>query len=358
MSYRVLISTPHPDWPLLRQLPGQAARMFDKPQFDRAQSDATERVASMPRSGTWDDWTFFIDQEVDEVDAWIVLEDIPTPHQVRVSPQNTLLLTGEPPSMRRYRTSYISQFAHVITCHPSLANTFVRSPDIQLAPQGLPWHIGVDRLQGDRVRFAHTDFATAPKPTKSGLLSVICSNKNITRDHRARQEFVKILQAHFGSELALFGRGYQEIGDKWDAIAPYRFHIVLENDATAHYFSEKLTDCFLAQSYPLYYGAPNAAQYFPQPSFTAIDIHQPEAAIATIEAALANRLDEKHAQDVIASRDLVLNEYNLFSIVRNFFSQRLRSGKPVEQTIYPRRHKWSLQWAKLQRFQRRFTQAA
>lgn len=348
MSYRVLISTPHPEWPLLRQLPGLAARMF-----------APGSDASFNRNeATWDDWTFIIDQEPDEVDAWVVLEDVTRPQRTRVPSQNTLLLTGEPPSMRRYRTSYVQQFAHVITCHSSLADQHIRQPDIQLAPQGLPWHLGVDRLNNDHVRYAYADLANAPIPQKTGLISVICSNKTITRDHRARLEFVQTLKQHFGDALDVFGRGFREIGDKWDAIAPYRFHVVLENDSVSHYFSEKLTDCFLAQSYPLYYGCPNVAQYFSPECFTAIDIHQPDQAIAQIKKAIDSNLDQHAVEAVRDSRDRVLNEYNLFSIVRKYFSQQTHVGKPVTQTLYPRRHKWSLQWAKLQRFQRRLAQAA
>lgn len=352
MSYRVLLSTPHPNWPLLRQLPGQSARMFSE------HSSKTE-----PRTATWDDWTFIVDEEADEVDAWVVLEDVTTPQRTKVSPQNTLLLTGEPPSMRRYRQSYLQQFAHVITCHASLANDYVRQPDIQLASQGLPWHIGVDRLNNDSVRFAYDDFATAPQPTKRGLISVVCSNKTITRDHRARLEFVRTLQQHFGNDLCVFGRGFKEIGDKWDAIAPFQYHIVLENDSVAHYFSEKLTDCFLAQTYPIYYGCPNVDQYFSTQSLTPIDIHQPAQAISSIQQVIDANLAQTRIDAVRRSRDLVLNEYNLFAIIRNFFEPRFaadrpQTNRPVEQTLYPRRHKWSLQWAKLQRFHRRLVQAA
>lgn len=315
-------------------------------------------MAPRRQVATWDDWTFMIDEEPDEVDAWVVFEDLVRPVRTKVPSHNTLLLTGEPPSMRRYRASYLQQFSRVITCHASLAQDNIRQPSIQLSPQGLPWHLGVDRTRNDLVRYAHDDLVQATPPPKQGLLSVICSNKTITPDHRARLEFVKVLQKHFGSDLAVFGRGFKEIGDKWDAIAPYRFHIVLENDSVAHYFSEKLTDCFLAQTYPLYYGCPNVDRYFSTESFTAINIHEPEQAIATIDKAISDQLDCQQSEAVRHSRDRVLNEYNLFSIIRAHFTERMKPGRPIQQTLFPRRHKWSLQWAKLERFKRHLTQAA
>lgn len=320
-------------------------------------SDANGSGARLPREATWGDWTFIVDQPAVEVDAWVVLDDIHGPQRTRVPPGNTLLLTGEPPSIRNYRASYLQQFSHVITCHASLVGSRLGEVDIHLAPQGLPWHLGVDRMNQDRVQYGYEDLIDVRQLAKSGLISVICSNKTITRDHRARLNFVKVLENHFGSDIAVFGRGFREIGDKWDAIAPFRFHVVLENDFVNHYFSEKLTDCFLAQSYPLYYGCPNAAEYFSTDSFTAIDIHQPQHALETIQKALDHQLDHKNAEALRRSRDRVLEEYNLFSIIRRHFSQRFSVERPRNCKLYPRRHKWSLQWARLQRFRRRLLQA-
>jgi len=328
--------------------------MFSAPQ----RLCATSPESPLPREATWGDWTFIVDQPAAEVDAWVVLDDITGPQHTRVPPGNTLLLTGEPPSMRSYRASYLQQFSHVITCHASLAGSQFGDVDIQLAPQGLPWHLGVDRMNQDRVQYGYDDLIEARQPIKRGLISVICSNKTITRDHRARLKFVKVLESHFGSDLAVFGRGFREIGDKWDAIAPFRFHVVLENDFIDHYFSEKLTDCFLAQSYPLYYGCPNAAEYFSRDSFTAIDIHQPQRALETIQKALDQQLDQKNIEALRQSRERVLEQYNLFSIIRRHFSQRFSVERPRHYTLYPRRHKWSLQWARLQRFRRRLSLAA
>jgi len=325
---------------------------------DSQKSDATRSGLRKPGEANWGDWTFIVDQPAAEVDAWVVLDDITGPQQTRVPPGNTLLLTGEPPSMRHYRASYLQQFSHIITCHASLARGQLGGVDIQLAPQGLPWHLGIDRMNQDRVQYGYEDLIDVRQPTKRGLISVICSNKTITRDHRARLNFVKVLESHFGSDLAVFGRGFREIGDKWDAIAPFRFHVVLENDSVDHYFSEKLTDCFLAQSYPLYYGCPNAAQYFSGDSFTAIDIHQPQQALETIQKTLDLQLDQRNAEALQHSRDRVLEEYNLFSIIRRHFSQRFSRERPRNYTLYPRRHRLSLQWARLQRFRRRLSPAA
>ncbi len=372
MPFRVLISTPHPDWPLLRQLPGQKASPQDSGHLQMKGSDLQSphpTLESHRQHGIahWDNWTFYVDQPVSEVDAWVVFEDLTAPTKVKVPQANTLLITGEPPSMRRYRRSFIQQFAHVITCHQSLAvssktlskswSPFTTYPEIHLGPQGLPWHIGVDRHKNDFVIRAYSEFKQ-PAIEKPGLVSVICSNKNITPDHIARQRFVHRLREHFGDHLEVFGRGYRDIGDKWDAIAPYKYHIVLENDSVPHYFSEKLTDCFLAQSYPIYYGCPNIAEYFPSESLTTIDIHQPGQSIATIARILQSDIASQNRPVLAHARDLVLDQYNFFSVIRQFLSKQMLATQSTAQAFYPRRHKWSLQKAKMQRLHRLFHQRA
>ena len=45
-------------------------------------------------------------------------------------------------------------------------------------------------------------------------------------------------------------------------LGPYQFSIVIENSREPTYFSEKLIDCLLCNTIPIYWGAPNVDQYF------------------------------------------------------------------------------------------------
>lgn len=51
-----------------------------------------------------------------------------------------------------------------------------------------------------------------------------------------------------------FGKGIKEVEGKAVAIAPYYFSIAMENAASDYYFSEKLIDCILLETVPIYYG--------------------------------------------------------------------------------------------------------
>ncbi|TWU05956.1 glycosyltransferase family 10 domain-containing protein [Stieleria varia] len=66
------------------------------------------------------------------------------------------------------------------------------------------------------------------------------------------------------SDVDCFGKGIKEVGGKEEAIAPYRFSIAMENAASDFYFSEKLIDCLLVDTIPIYYGCDGIGKLFDQ----------------------------------------------------------------------------------------------
>ena len=82
-----------------------------------------------------------------------------------------------------------------------------------------------------------------------------------------------------------------------------------------------MSDCFLGESYPLYYGCKNLESYFDVNSFSSIDICDPELAIKKIEIAIENNLYEKNLESLLRSKNLILNHYNFFS-----FAAKVCSG--------------------------------
>lgn len=68
-------------------------------------------------------------------------------------------------------------------------------------------------------------------------------------------------------DVDCFGKGIREIPGKAEAIAPYRFSVAMENAAGDYYFSEKLIDCLLLETIPVYYGCPGISDLFDQRGF-------------------------------------------------------------------------------------------
>lgn len=59
-----------------------------------------------------------------------------------------------------------------------------------------------------------------------------------------------------------FGRGICPVETKEMALAPYRFSIAMENTQRAYYFTEKIIDCFLVDTVPIYWGSPSIKEVF------------------------------------------------------------------------------------------------
>ena len=56
-----------------------------------------------------------------------------------------------------------------------------------------------------------------------------------------------------------------------DVLMEYMFHIAVENCRTPNYFSEKLMDCFMTKTLPIYFGCPNISEYFDTSGMIIID---------------------------------------------------------------------------------------
>jgi len=301
----VKISMSHPTWPIIRQTPGGLSR--------------------------WGDTLFVINAEVKECDAWVVLDDLRNDvEQTICPPERTLFINLEPPTQKSYPVKFLSQFSTVVTCcghyfeHPNIYETF---PPV-------PWYLGIS-LERHHVPESNVttvlnydELKDLQPPKKNKLLSVICTSKAFTEGHLRRNEFIKRLVAHFGDEIDVFGDGSRFLHDKLEATANYEYHIVIENSCFPHYWTEKLSDAFLAWTYPIYYGCPNISEYFDPRSISVIDINSVEESIRTIEGILEQRPWYDRLPLIAEARKRVLDEYNLFPMVIKLLQP---SNKPSEK---------------------------
>lgn len=276
--------------------------------------------------GIWGDYQFFINQENDDYDFWVVHEGFSGKETAICNKNNIILFTGEPPSVKKYNPRFLKQFAAVITCHKD-----IKHKNVIINQQALPWVIG---LSQQNERFINYDSLKANKNfKKTKLLSVISSNKNFTKGHVARLNFVERLKEHFGSEIDVFGSGINGVNDKYEAIADYKYHIVLENSQYPNYWTEKLSDCYLGYAYPFYYGCTNISEYFPAKSYTPIDINKPDEAISIIENTIKNNIYEISKEQIQQARELILDKYNLFPMIVKICNGMSSNGKKEKITL-------------------------
>ena len=89
--------------------------------------------------------------------------------------------------------------------------------------------------------------------TKSKNISMICSNKNMCQEHDYRLKTKDFLSKKINIDV--YGKGFKEIQDKIIGLQNYRFSVAMENDISYGYYSEKILDCFLTGTIPIYYGS-------------------------------------------------------------------------------------------------------
>ena len=93
-----------------------------------------------------------------------------------------------------------------------------------------------------------------PQAPKTCGISMISSAKRQTSGHRLRHEVAALrgMLPHFDGYGPLFGTGY--LPQKADALAPYRFTIVIEPAAYDCLVTEKVCDAFAARCVPIFWG--------------------------------------------------------------------------------------------------------
>jgi len=99
-------------------------------------------------------------------------------------------------------------------------------------------------------------------------LSVIASEK---RDMQGQQLRHKVIQKHARVFDAVLGRGYREIGDKIEGLKDYRYSLAIENCRQNYYFTEKIIDCFLSGTVPIYWGCPSIGLFFDKEGIIAFE---------------------------------------------------------------------------------------
>ena len=256
---------------------------------------------------------FWINKNIDSPDVWFVFENIIDNYEsCNINPENVIFLSAETSYnnehfLKEPRIKFLNQFGQIHTSYETINNSIKSIPF-------LPWMINSNH--GDSI-YAPSQrdinyFSEVRNYEKTKKISVICSNKDFTNGHNKRLQFVYALKEHFGDSLDWFGNGINPLKEKWDGIAPYEYHISLENKHKDFVVSEKLFDSFLGFSFPFYYGAPNVSDFFPKESFENIDIEDVDKSIKIIESAINNNYYEKNIAFIEESKNLVIRDYNLF----------------------------------------------
>ncbi len=173
---------------------------------------------------------------------------------------------------------------------------------VHTAPPLLDWWVGK----------TYDELKAMTPPEKTHAISAIASTKDWIPGHRQRNAIIDTLSTAV-PEIELFGQGRaRQLDDKWDGLAPYRYSIAIENTSKPDYWTEKIADCFLSYTVPLYYGATNITDYFPEESIIWLPIDDPDEAIRIVRHTLEHDSFEKRQPALKEARRRMLEQYSLF----------------------------------------------
>ena len=295
------------DWPdLLRQTPGG--------------------------KGVWEGVRFIMDPEP-TCDFLVVLNNkMKTETKARCPGENVWCLMQEPymKGHTDWMLEKLGRFSRVLTHHPLSSQS-----KFTVSQPAIPWHVNktFDQLISLKI------------PSKPKTLSWVVGNARDLPGHRKRWALLDYIQQNDSLDIDLFGRAVQFIEDKWDGLAPYRYSLAIENSSSPDYWTEKIADCFLSWSVPIYYGCTNLEDYFPKGSFIRINIDSPREAFESVKTVLSRDNWENRLPALMEARDLVLNRYQLFPHLFRLIEAQTEKGlKSVDVVIsaYRRSKKASL----------------
>ncbi|WP_299048797.1 glycosyltransferase family 10 [uncultured Polaribacter sp.] len=248
----------------------------------------------------WKDITF-TEEDIEECDFLVILEYPKKDFSIKVPKNNIIHICQEPPNeISKYR-----QFANKNVSYNF--NQIKKSNVNQIKSHGaLPWFVNknYDFLKNIDLN----DLC------KEDTITWVTSNQKSSFGHKKRMEFFEKIKDI--SYLRMYGKGFKYIEDKWDALSVSKYSIAFENFESEIYWTEKITDCFLSFTMPIYFGCSTISDFFPKDSFIQLDPKDKHLNLFFKEIVESNKY-EKNLDAIIESRNLILEEYQLFPFISN-----------------------------------------
>lgn len=287
--------------------------------------------------GIWKNiqYTFDLNSNYDYV---LSLDTIKTNLTLNTYRENIWKIIQEPPN-EYFKNLYKDKkiYSSIFTPDPALTNGNV----INTQP-AIPWFINL----------SYDKLSHLPINKKYLKLSCVTSSKSIFLGHRQRTEFIKQLKNEINFDLIStydyhhrqnpklsfkeFKLSQKKLGfnktvqEKWQGLAPYKYSLVIENFSGPDYWSEKLSDCFLARTMPIYYGATNIYKYFPRKSLININLNDKNS-LQLIKKIINSDLWIKNQQEIEKARNLILNKYQFFPFFTDAINQWETKYKAVNR---------------------------
>jgi hypothetical protein len=258
----------------------------------------------------------------------------------RLPRERTAFIAGEPDPIHRYNPAFLNQFGMVLTTSPQPLSV----PTMR-ANYCSKWYAGIDYdEEPDHPNLLGHDYFAGLEPPKKAndRISIVTSRKAHTPYHRKRLEFIDFLKQRIPDRIDLFGSGQRYVGDKREALEPYKYHLALENGDGDFTWTEKLSDPLLCWAFPFYSGCGNVGDDLPAGCHMPLDLENFGTALARMIYAVENDHYDDALADIAEARRRILDHYNLMDLLsrvarRTYEAAPAAQAGPRERLIYAER---------------------
>lgn len=192
-------------------------------------------------------------KNLQNVKASLFNEYRPTAQELLLNPVNILVIGSEPNEYfgnHDYAVQNWDQFSMILTWSSKVLNQ---------APNAVQITYGESWWQDKPYEYEPTEKEFKISFLRGSLLKL--NGHYIRYEVFDRQHEIKT-PTQFWDVLGQRGDFEQWRADKINSFRPYQFSICIENSSRDNYFSEKLTDCILNKTIPIYYGCSNIEQFY------------------------------------------------------------------------------------------------
>jgi hypothetical protein len=261
--------------------------------------------------------------ETDDYDFLFIFNGLPGRFAIKTGPDQVFGFILEPPFYTDFYDRNIGSYCNrVYTCcdqkYYSSNENFCSSPSLMF-----------NNIAGNADIFRSNHNFTKP-----GKLSFCVSNLKGNEMYDFRRELVyRILESDLDCDI--YGSGWEindlrykgRPADKGEALLPYEYSIAVENSIYDGYVSEKLFDCFLCNTVPLYYGTPTVDSVYNPASLLKLPFTGDYESLVNWLRELARQPPKsnfKFRNAVLESKERYLTKYSIYNLIKKIVKSEKR----------------------------------
>jgi hypothetical protein len=270
------------------------------------------KMCQDPSENRWENIQFTSDS--DNIDVYAVIN---SPNHADYVPEKTIVIQGEPWVYDDSKPWGIHTWGEWAEPEES---KFLWVHQCQKYPNPCIWELEEEHAFLSRH---------SPEKTMEDRISCVSSNKSHDVGHQLRIGLVRYLDTKEDVVVDVYGRknyfGFKNyrspIDHKSQALFPYRYYLMAENNSEHNYATEKIYECVLSETLCFYWGCPNLSDILDPGVFVPLDMSDLEGSYRIIRQSIENSEWEKRLPILRREKQKILNRYNVVALIHDIVSK-------------------------------------